>query len=89
MTELETETHNRLQSVLSDNKQKVNFNDLTVSADELVDTLKSAGAEVDLSEMENNGWQMDFWIPVKYENKEFTINGGGYYRTLEFYKEGQ
>ncbi|WP_271495820.1 hypothetical protein [Enterococcus sp. 5H] len=78
----------RIESVIKGTEEKVNFNDILLSANVLIDILTDDfHAEIDISEMDTNGWQMDFWIPVEINGESYDIEGSGYYRTLSFYKE--
>jgi hypothetical protein len=51
----------------------------------VINHLKELGVKIDLADcMETNGWQMDYWIRFKYNDKRFIISGSGYYGNLEF-----
>ena len=36
---------------------------------------------------ETNGWQWDYWINFKINDKEYTLSGDGYYGTPTFGKK--
>lgn len=78
----------RIKSVIKGTKRKANYDDILLSASDLVDILTDEfNAQIDISEMATNGWQMDFWIPTVIDGENYYVEGSGYYRTLNFFKE--
>ena len=44
------------------------------------------GEDVEYSDMECNGWQFDFWIPLEINDKKYILAGDGIYNNyLTFY----
>ena len=44
--------------------------------------------EFEMSELETNGWQVDFWVPATYQGKEISISGSMYYGNIEIVRKG-
>jgi hypothetical protein len=82
------ELNKRLDQVISGEKDVVQIKFLYASDVESVLT-KEYGANVDTSEMDTNGWQYDYWIPVYINDKKYVLSGSGYYGNIEFYREDE
>jgi len=78
--ELSTETKNYLESVLNGVQSSEEDYDLSgYSPNTLITFLESLGAE--RGDIETNGWDVDFWIPVSYFGSSFMLSGSWYYGT--------
>ena len=50
----------------------------------VIDFLKEIGIDIDLGDdMDTNGWQWDYWIKFRYNEKPYILSGSGYYGNLE------
>lgn len=70
-------------SVINEEKQEIEL-DLCIPYD-VKNYLKELGYEE--KDVESNGWQYDYWIKYKKENKIFTLAGSGYYGGQAFSKD--
>lgn len=43
--------------------------------------IKGVGGEI-LDDFDTNGWQYDYWIPFMLNGKRYTVEGTGYYGTI-------
>lgn len=80
----------RLKSFFKSDRdfERVFFNDLLVSMDELLDILEEDyGVDVSVDDIDCNGWQMDFLLPVCIHGSQYSIEGSGYYRRLALKRE--
>lgn len=67
-------------SVINEEKKEIKL-DLCIPND-IEEFLKELGYK--RGEIETNGWQYDYWISYKEENKSFTFAGSGYYGEQSF-----
>ena len=55
---------------------------------DVVDYLLKRGYE-QLSDLDTNGWQWDFWQGFMHGTTKFTCSGSGFYGQLKFYKDDE
>jgi hypothetical protein len=80
--ELET----RLDQVINGEQNSIEIKFLY--ANEVATFLKNKyDAHVETSDMDTNGWQYDYWIPVYINDEKYNLMGSGYYGDMEFVKE--
>lgn len=73
----------RLKAFFESEFERVFFNDLLISMDELLDILEDEyNVDVDVDNIICNDWQMDFILPVMINSTKYNIEGSGYYRRL-------
>lgn len=66
---------------------KIDLSDLLLSSYDILEIIKdNYDSFYSFSEIDTNGWQMDFWITVRINNEKYTVQGGGVYRTLALFK---
>lgn len=51
----------------------------------MIKCIEDAGGIVDTDSMDTNGWQLDYWMKVKYNDKKFTLFGVAYYGHARLY----
>jgi hypothetical protein len=54
--------------------------------DDIVETMKNLGFEVDEDEIDTNGWQVDFWLYCFKDGIKYLIDGSWYYGNYKFSK---
>lgn len=57
--------------------------------DDIEDVLSAMGFDINNSEMDVNGWQVDFWLKYTYledTNINYTLSGSLWYGNFTFYK---
>lgn len=70
-----------IQSVLKGDKKS--FKMRLVCMNDVCKYLESIGA-TESGDLDTNGWQWDAWQNYKYKGKEYCIEAGGFYGTIEF-----
>lgn len=69
-----------ITDVLNRDRDFVRFEGISPS--KMINLVFKAGADYIIEdEMEFNGWEYDFFIPVTHNHKSFFISGSGYYGT--------
>ncbi len=58
-----------------------------VPFNELIKTAKFFGIELDVSELDTNAWQLDFWWEFEYKNESYTISGSVFYGSYTISKD--
>lgn len=84
--EFKSNLKNNILKVLKGNEEILEVDCLYPSI--VVDCLEDIGVDIDLGDsMDTNGWDWDYWIKFKYENKRYCLSGSGYYGGLKIYRD--
>lgn len=65
-----------IQSVLTGEVEHVEL--LFTRPADVSNYIKSIGGE-DLNDMDTNGWQWDYWMTFKVDDKDYMLSGDGFY----------
>jgi len=65
-------------------KKRDKFQVPMMALDKLEETF---GVEVHNEEYDSNGWQVDFWLPVTFNNIRLTLSGSLWYGNFCFIRE--
>lgn len=80
------ELKERVNQVITNDKDLVDIKFLY--AYDVAQFLESEyGADVETSDMDTNGWQYDYLIPVYINDKKYVLSGSGYHGDVQFYKD--
>lgn len=56
----------------------------------VIDFLKELMADIDISEMDCNGWQWDVWVPFELYDDKYSLGFCGFYNNdMKIYFEGE
>lgn len=62
-----------------------NLEFLRVSPKYMIELAKAVGVELDMDNVETNGWQVDYWIKGVFKNKPVIFSGSAWYGWGEIY----
>ena len=56
----------------------------------IIETLEEIGLNINIEDMDTNGWDVDFWIKCYFDSKIFMFSGSWWYGdyTFKVYKNG-
>lgn len=77
-----TELKNILDSLEINKRTKIEY----IPPSKINDLLNEIVTELS-DDFETNSWSVDFWIPFKYNEKEFTFSGSWYYGNYSIRRE--
>lgn len=84
---IESQMKDDIDSVLSGKSKFERL--LGVRPSKVINYLKTLDNDLDEGQLETNGWEWDFWIPISYNGKAYILSGDGYYNdTINFALEG-
>ncbi|QUH22214.1 hypothetical protein [Alkaliphilus sp. B6464] len=80
--EFKTDLKEKVLEVLNGHADVLEVDSLHPSV--VINFLEELGVEIDLGDdMDTNGWQWDYWIKFKYNDKKYCLSGSGYYGNLK------